>query len=72
MDDDDRELANRLFAAMTAMLEDAAEAAAAGQPARAAPAELAAQARRIRATGHEVAALAEAALVIAKTHPENG
>ena len=34
MDGKDEELLNQLFAAMTAMLKDAVEIAAAGQPAR--------------------------------------
>jgi len=71
MDDDSRELANRLFAMATAMLEDAAEAAAAGQSARAAPAELVAQARQIQAAARDVAALAETVLIVTRTDPEN-
>jgi len=71
MDDDDRELANRLFAAMTAMLEDAAEAADAGRSVRATPANLAAKARQIQAAAQDVAALAAAALVVAQTSAEN-
>lgn len=72
MDDDDRELVHRLIAGMTTMLEYAAEAAAAGQSPCAAPAELAAQARRIQAAARDAVALAEAVLVIAKTGPESG
>jgi hypothetical protein len=64
-DDDRRELANRLFAIATAMLEDATEIAAAGQSARLGARRLAAHGRRLEAAAREVAVLAEAATIVA-------
>ncbi len=65
MDDDQRELANRLFAAVTAMLEDAIEVAVAGQSSKLGPRQLANRARRLQATVQEIAAIAEAAKIVA-------
>ena len=51
MDDDHRELVQRLFVAATAMLEDAIEVAVAGQSPRLDPSELADHGRRLHAAG---------------------
>jgi hypothetical protein len=67
MDDDHRELAWRLFAAATAMLEDATEVAGAGQSPGASPARLAACARRLAAAAREVAIIADAAGIAAES-----
>ncbi len=65
MDDDRRELANRLFAAVTAMLENAIEVAVAGQSPKLGPRQLANRAPRVGAVAREIAAIAEAAVIIA-------
>ena len=65
MNDEDLELANRLFAAATAMLEDAIEVAAAGQSHGATPSRLADHGRRLRAAARDIAVLAEAAMIAA-------
>ena len=65
MDDDDRELARRLFATATALIETAHEAAVAGQAGEIAAGDYAAAARRLQTVARDIAALAEAALVIA-------
>ncbi len=65
MDDDYRELAHRLFAAATAMLEDAIEVALAGQSPRLPPTQLAVRARRLQASARDIAAIAEAAMIVA-------
>ncbi len=65
MDDDYRELANRLFATATAMLEDVIEVAVAGQPPRLAPSQLADHGRRLQSAAHEIAIIAEAAVIVA-------
>ena len=65
MDDDYRELANRLFATATAMLEDATEIAVAGQSLRLDPAQLADYGRRLLAAARVVAIIAEAAMIVA-------
>ncbi len=65
MDDDYRELANRLFATATAMLEDATEAAIAGQSQRLNPPQLADHGRRLQATVRDIAIIAEAAVIVA-------
>ncbi len=64
-DDDHREFANRLFATATAMHEDAIGVAVAGQSPRLDPAQLADPGRRLQAAVREVAAIAEAATIIA-------
>ena len=64
MDDDDRELVRRLFAAATALIETAHDAAAAGQSGEIAAGDYTAAARTLQATARDVAALAEAAMVI--------
>ena len=65
MDDDHRELLRRLFATATALIETTHEAAVAGQASEIAAGDYAAVARRLQAAARDVAALAEAALVIA-------
>jgi len=66
MDEGHRELANRLFATATAMLEDAIEPAVAGQFSRSSPAALARHGRRLRAVLRDIAVLAEAAAIVAE------
>lgn len=63
-DDEHREFANRLFATATAMLEDAIGVAVAGQSPRLDPAQLADHGRRLQAAVREIAAIAEAAIII--------
>ena len=65
MDDDHRELVRRLFATATALIESAHEAAVAGQAIDIAAGDYTAVARRLQASAQDIAALAEAALVIA-------
>ena len=65
MVDDYRELANRLFATATAMLEDATELAVAGQSARLTSSLLADQSRRLQAAVRDIAIVAEAATIAA-------
>ena len=64
MDDDHRELVRRLFAAATARIEAAHEAAVAGQSGEIAAEDYAAAAHRLQAAAQDIAALAEAARVI--------
>jgi len=73
-DDEYRELANRLFAMMTAMLEDATEPAVAGQSARLTLSQLADHGRRLRAVMGDIEIIAEAATIVASpsaNHPSN-
>jgi len=65
MDDDHRELVRHLFAAATARIEAAHDAAVAGQSSEIAAGDYAAVARRLQAAAQDIAALAEAARVIA-------
>ncbi len=76
MDDDHRELLRRLFVAATALIEtahDAAtalietahDAAIAGQSGEIAAGDYAEAARRVQARAQDVAALAEAAMIVA-------
>lgn len=65
MGDDERELVNRPFAVVTAMLEDATEIAAAGQGARQSPSQLAVHGRQLQAAAREVAVFAEAITIVA-------
>ena len=67
MDDDYRELAHRLFAAATAMLEDAIEIALAGQSRRLNPSQLADAGRRLQAAARDIAVIAEAAMIVANS-----
>lgn len=66
MDDDNRELANHLFATATAMLEDATEVAGAGQSPRLSASQLADHGRRLQAAARNIAVIAEAAMIVAK------
>jgi len=65
MDDDYRELASRLFATATAMLEDATKAAGAGQSPRLDPSALAEAGHQLEATAREIATIAQAAAIVA-------
>ena len=65
MDDDHRELVRHLFAAATARVETAHEAAIAGQSGEIAAGDYASVAQRLQAAAQDIAALAEAARVIA-------
>ncbi len=65
MDDDYRELANRLFATATGMLEDVTEIAVAGQSPRLDPAQLADHGRRLQVAARKTAIIAEAAMIVA-------
>ncbi len=67
MDDDYRELAHRLFAATTAMLEDAIEAAVAGQSAKLGPRQLVDRARQLHAAARDITVIAEAAMIVANS-----
>ncbi len=66
MDDDHRELVRHLFAAATDLIETAHDAAAVGQSGEIAAGDYAAAARTLQATARDVAALAEAAIIVAK------
>ncbi len=65
MDDDHRELVRRLFTSATELIETAHNAAVAGQSGEIGADDYAAVARRLQAAAQDIAALAEAALVIA-------
>ena len=65
MDDDHRELVRRLFAAATELTETAHEAATAGQSEALTAGDYATAARRLWGAARDIAALAEAATVIA-------
>ncbi len=65
MDDDHRELANRLFAAATAMLEDATELAVAGQSVWLNPAQIVDTGRRLQAAARDIGIIAEATTIVA-------
>ena len=71
MDDDHREITRHLFAAATARIETAHEAAVAGQSGEIAAGDYAAVARRLQAAARDIAALAEAARVIASDRPDD-
>ncbi len=64
MDDDHQELVRRLFAAATALIETAHDAAVAGQSGDIAGEDYAEAARRLQATARDVAAVAEAAMIV--------
>ena len=70
MDDDHRELVRRLFAAATEMTESAHEVATAGQSKALIAGAYAEAARRLQGAARDIAALAEAATVIAE--PSDG
>ena len=65
MDDDHRELVRRLFAAMAEMAETAHEAAIAGQSEALTARDYAEAAHRLQGAARDIAALTEAAAVIA-------
>ena len=65
LDDDLRQLANRLFATATGMLEDAIEPADAGQSPHLTMPELAEHGRRLQRAIRDVAVIAEAATIVA-------
>ena len=65
MDDDYRDLANRLFATATAMLEDEIEGAIAWQSPRLSPSQLSDHSRRLQAVAHDIATIAVAAAIVA-------
>ncbi len=65
MDDDHRELVRRLLAAATAVIETAQEAPVAGQSEALTAGDYAAAAGRLQGAARDIAALAEAASVIA-------
>ncbi len=71
MNDDDRELARRLLATATAMLEDATEVAVAGQSPRLDLIKLADHGRRLQAAAHDIAVIAEAAEIVADLGIDN-
>jgi len=67
MEDDYMELAHRLFATATAtaMLEDKIHVPVVGQPSRLNPSQFADAGRRLQAATHEIAIIAEAAMIVA-------
>lgn len=67
MDEDDRELLRRLFAAATAMLEDAIEAAVAGQSAKLGPRQRVDRARQLHAAAGDITVIAQAAMIVANS-----
>lgn len=70
MDENHRDLANRLFATATAMLEDVIEVAVVGQSPRRSPAQLTDLGRRLQAAARDIAVIAEAAAIV--TNPGAG
>jgi len=71
MDEDQRDLLNRLFALMTAMFEDAAALAADGQSPRLSAALLAGKGHTLLHAAHDIAAIAEAAAFVAERAGNN-
>jgi hypothetical protein len=65
MDEENRDLANRLFATATAMLEDAVELAAAGQSPRLSPPQLVDHGARLQTAAQDIAIIGEAAMIVA-------
>ena len=65
MDDDHRELANRLFAVATAMLEDMIGVTVAGQSPRLDAALVADKGHRLQTAAQDVAILAQAVAIVA-------
>ena len=65
MDDDHRELVRHPFAAATALIETAHDAVIAGQSEALTAGDYATAARRLQGAARDIAALAEAATVIA-------
>ncbi len=65
MDDDYRGLARRLFTAATAMLEDAIQLSTEGPAPRLTPEQLVDSARGLHAAARDIAAVTEAAMIVA-------
>ena len=65
MDDDSRDLVNRLFTTATVMIEDAIEVTVAGQSSRLSPSKLADAGRRLQAAVRDIAIITEAAVIVA-------
>lgn len=65
MHDDHRDLANQLFAAVTAMLEDAIELSVAGQASNRSAAELVSDGLLLTSALQDIAIVAQAATIIA-------
>ena len=65
MDDDHRELVRHLFAVATELIETAHDAAVAGQSGKIAADDYTAAAHRLQAAARDIAALAEAAMIVA-------
>ena len=72
MNDEDRELGNRLFATATAMLEDAIEVAVAGQSSKLNPRQLADRANWLLTVLRDIAVIAEAAMIVANSGINQG
>ncbi len=72
MGDDHRELVRHLFASATELIETAHEAAVAGQSGEIAAGDYAEAARTLQAMARDVAALAEAAMIVANLGIEPG
>jgi hypothetical protein len=72
MGDDNRELANRLFATATAMIEDAIELAVAGQSPRLNPSQLADFGRRLQIVARDIAVVVEAAVIVTNSGVNRG
>ena len=70
MDDDKSELLRRLFVVATEFVDSAHDAAAKGQSARITANDYSDAARALQAVARDIAALAEAAAVIATRSPE--
>ena len=64
MDDDHRELANRLMATATAVLEDAIQAAVEGQSPGLSASQLAEIGSRLQSTARSIAVFAEVAIIV--------
>ncbi len=62
--DDNQELANRLFATATALLEDVIEVAVAGQSPRLTQSQLTDLGRRLQSAVRKIAIIAEAAVIV--------
>jgi hypothetical protein len=67
MDDDQQEIANHLFATATAMIEDMIETAVAGQSPRLTPSQITDHGHVFRRGARDVAIVAEAAMIVAKS-----
>jgi hypothetical protein len=65
MDDDQRELVQRLFAAATEMIGTAHKAAVAGQSTEIVAEDYAAVAHRLQAAAQDIAIIAKAAMIVA-------